>query len=254
MVATRCQRAAAEQAADRAVELSPPANASATTSRSSSESESMRMRTAAGNLKFMARWALRRGCAPGCERRVRGGQTKVIHARPLCAIAYALGRIRTGELDICDPGGFDYPYREPLLSACIQHTNSMKPTIEAYLDWKDDEMQRLKTENESLKRRLGEGSAIDLRDGDAPPPVKKRTLRDAHDEQQIAILKRVKQEKIDAEGARDRAVEDLEDVQDDLVNPLTLTVNALQTKIDELHALACQVDPVAADAIKNRSN
>ena len=130
----------------------------------------------------------------------------------------------------------------------------MKPTIEAYLDWKDDEMQRLKTENESLKRRLGEGSAIDLRDGDAPPPVKKRTLRDAHDEQQIAILKRVKQEKIDAEGARDRAVEDLEDVQDDLVNPLTLTVNALQTKIDELHALACQVDPVAADAIKNRSN
>ena len=27
----------------------------------------------------------------------------------------------------------------------------------------------------------------------------------------------------------------------DLVNPLTLTVNALQTKIDELHALAYQV-------------
>ena len=50
------------------------------------------------------------------------------------------------------------------------------------------------------------------------------------------------------------AAEELEDVHDDLVNPLTLTVNALQTKIDELHALACQVDPVAADAIKNRSN
>ena len=125
------------------------------------------MRNAGVKLKFMARWALRRGCAPGCERRVSGGQTKVRHA-PLCAISYALRRIRTGELDICDPGGFDYPYREPLLSAEIQHTNSMKPTIEAYLDWKDDEMQRLKTENESLKRRLGEGSAIDLRDGDAP--------------------------------------------------------------------------------------
>jgi hypothetical protein len=38
------------------------------------------------------------------------------------------------------------------------------------------------------------------------------------------------------------------------VNPLTLTVNALQTKIDELHALARQVDPAAADAIKYRPN
>ena len=43
-------------------------------------------------------------------------------------------------------------------------------------------------------------------------------------------------------------------MHDDFVNPLTLTVNALQTKIDELHALAYQVDPVAADAIKNRAN
>ena len=50
------------------------------------------------------------------------------------------------------------------------------------------------------------------------------------------------------------AEEELVDVHDDFVNPLTLTVNALQTKIDELHALACQVDPVAADAIKNRAN
>ena len=43
-------------------------------------------------------------------------------------------------------------------------------------------------------------------------------------------------------------------MRDDLVNPLTLTVNALQTKIDELHALASQADPVAADAIKSRPN
>ena len=42
-------------------------------------------------------------------------------------------------------------------------------------------------------------------------------------------------------------------MHEDLVNPLTLTVNAPQTKIDELHALAYQVDPVAADAIKNRA-
>ena len=51
----------------------------------------------------------------------------------------------------------------------------------------------------------------------------------------------------------DALVSELEEARD-LVNPLTLTVNALQTKIDELHALACRVDSDAADAIKNRSN
>ena len=47
------------------------------------------------------------------------------------------------------------------------------------------------------------------------------------------------------------AVEDREDAQDTLGYQVRFT-NALQTKIDELHALACQIDPVAADAIKNR--
>ena len=51
----------------------------------------------------------------------------------------------------------------------------------------------------------------------------------------------------------DALVSELEEARD-CVNRLTLTVNALQTKIDELHALACQVDSDAADAIKNRSN
>ena len=58
----------------------------------------------------------------------------------------------------------------------------------------------------------------------------------------------------DAREAAREAAQELVDVHDDFVNPLTLTVNALQTKIDELHALASQVDPVAADAIKNRPN
>ncbi|CAH0369015.1 unnamed protein product [Pelagomonas calceolata] len=135
---------------------------------------------------------------------------------------------------------------------------------------------RLQSENASLKRQLAGDDVVDLCDGDASPPAKKRNaLRDAHDEQQSSTLKRVKEEKDAVEGARDRtdavaaaasaaaaaataeaadAAEELEDVHDDLVNPLTLTVNALQTKIDELHALAYQVDPVAADAIKNRQN
>ena len=113
---------------------------------------------------------------------------------------------------------------------------------------------RLKSENPSLKRQLPEDDVVDLRDDNSQPPKKKRNLRDEVDEQKQAVLKRVKQEKVAVEGARDRAVEDLEDVQDDVVNPLTLTVNALQTKIDELHALARQVDPAAADAIKYRPN
>ena len=137
-------------------------------------------------------------------------------------------------------------------------------------------ISRLQSENASLKRQLAGDDVVDLRDGDASPPAKKRNaLRDAHDEQQSSTLNRVKEEKVAAERACDRtdavaaaasaaaatataeaadAAEELEDVHDDLVNPLTLTVNALQTKIDELHALACQVDPVAADAIKNRPN
>ena len=102
-------------------------------------------------------------------------------------------------------------------------------------------------------------------------------LRDLRDRKTQEHIVEVKKEKADAEGARDRndavaaaastaaataaadareaareAAQELEDVHEDLVNPLTLTVNALQTKIDELHALASQVDPVAADAIKNR--
>ena len=47
------------------------------------------------------------------------------------------------------------------------------------------------------------------------------------------------------------AAGDCEDAQDTLGYQVRFT-DALQTKIDELHALARQVDPVAADAIKNR--
>ena len=131
----------------------------------------------------------------------------------------------------------------------------------------------LKSENASLKRQLAGDDVVDLREGDASPPAKKRNaLRDAHDEQQISTLNRVKKEKVDAEGQRDRtdataaeasaaaaeasaaaatANDDAEEAQDTLGYQVRFT-DALQTKIDELYALARQVDPVAADAIKNR--
>ena len=108
-------------------------------------------------------------------------------------------------------------------------------------------ISKLQSENASLKRQLAGDDVVDLRDGDASPPAKKRNaLRDAHDEQQATLLERVKQEKVDA-------VDDAEEAQDTLGYQVRFT-DALQTKIDELHALASQVDPVAADAIKNRAN
>jgi len=140
---------------------------------------------------------------------------------------------------------------------------------------------RLHSENASLQRRLdryeGTGKIDMTQDDDADDDAQHRDtgLRDLRERK----LVEVKEEKADAEGARDRndavaaaastaaataaadareaareAAQELVDVHDDFVNPLTLTVNALQTKIDELHALASQVDPVAADAIKSRPN
>ena len=54
-----------------------------------------------------------------------------------------------------------------------------------------------------------------------------------------------------ANAAAATANDDAEEAQDTLGYQVRFT-DALQTKIDELHALARQVDPVAADAIKNR--
>ena len=56
-----------------------------------------------------------------------------------------------------------------------------------------------------------------------------------------------------ANAAAATANDDAEEAQDTLGYQVRFT-DALQTKIDELHALAYQVDPVAADAIKNRQN
>ena len=122
-----------------------------------------------------------------------------------------------------------------------------------FAEYHAEYVSQLRSENASLQRRLdryeGTGKIDMTQDGDGDDDAQRRDtgLRDLLDRKTQESFGKVKQEKVDAE-------EELEDVHEDLVNPLTLTVNALQTKIDELHALACQVDPVAADAIKNRPN
>ena len=122
---------------------------------------------------------------------------------------------------------------------------------------------RLQSENASLKRQLAGDDVVDLRDGDASPPAKKRNaLRDAHDEQQSSTLNRVKEEKTDAEGARDRndvvaaaasaaaatataeaadAAEDLRDSQE-LTDQLVLSENNKMSTIDELRGTVSERD------------
>ena len=116
---------------------------------------------------------------------------------------------------------------------------------------KDAQIRRLDGRVREMERRLSEGDA--LRDA---LQAKVDFLVCAGFELEKAHERRLseRESERDALQARvDALVSELEEARD-LVNPLTLTVNALQTKIDELHALACQVDSDAADAIKNRSN
>jgi hypothetical protein len=114
------------------------------------------------------------------------------------------------------------------------------------------EARKLKEENATLKRKLEnpEAERLDLTDdADAQQPAAKRqTLRDELDEEKNKFLVRVKDEKQRAEGEK-------EDAQD-LLSPLNKTINALQTKIDELAALAkaSGADPRAISVIKERSN
>ena len=82
------------------------------------------------------------------------------------------------------------------------------------------------------------------------------TLRDLKEEGQAKALKllgQVKKEKSAAEGARDIAQGERDFAQDTL-EPMTRTVNALQTQVDDALALALRhgADPAAVDAIRNR--
>ena len=113
---------------------------------------------------------------------------------------------------------------------------------------KDAQVRRLEGRVREMERRLSEGDA--LRDA---LQAKVDFLVCAGFELEKAHERRLseRESERDALQARvDALVSELEEARD-LVNPLTLTVNALQTKIDELHALACQVDSDAADAIES---
>ena len=82
------------------------------------------------------------------------------------------------------------------------------------------------------------------------------TLRDEQEEGQakaLKVLERVKEEKSAAEDARDIARGE-RDIAQDTLEPMTLTVNALQTQVDDALALALAhgADPAAVDAIRNR--
>ena len=109
------------------------------------------------------------------------------------------------------------------------------------------------------------------RSSEAPGGGALKALKAATDATAVD-LGRVKSENAALEGQRDRidataaeasaaaasanadaatANDDAEEAHDTLGYQIRFT-DALQTKIDELHALARQVDPVAADAIKNR--
>ena len=82
------------------------------------------------------------------------------------------------------------------------------------------------------------------------------TLRDLKEEGQakaLKVLERVKEEKSAAEDARDIAQGE-RDIAQDTLEPMTLTVNALQTQVDDALALALAhgADPAAVDAIRNR--
>ena len=113
-------------------------------------------------------------------------------------------------------------------------------------------VKKLEEENATLKRKLQnpEGEPVDMTDeADAQQPAAKRqTLRDDLDEEKNKFLVTVKREK-------QRAEEEKEEAQD-LLSPLNKTINALQTKIDELAALAkaSGADPRAISVIKERSN
>ena len=126
-----------------------------------------------------------------------------------------------------------------------------------------EHFSRLQSENASIKRRLAEDDVVSLRDGEAPLPAKESSaLRDAHDKQQTALLRRVKEEKVAVEGARDRndvvaaaasvaaatatadaadAAEDLRDAQE-LTDQLVLSENNKMSTIDELRGTVSERD------------
>ena len=169
-----------------------------------------------------------------------------------------------------------------LCHSCGQTYDRASPGVKMLLYRLETELERLKSENERLSSVpvINAETGAETRetppkrargDGDAAPASSLEALKTVTDAT-VGKFAEVKSENAALEGQRDRndataaaasaaaatanaaaatANDDAEEAQDTLGYQVRFT-DALQTKIDELHALACQVDPVAADAIKNR--
>ena len=105
-------------------------------------------------------------------------------------------------------------------------------------DGDDDEPEYIGTRRS--KKRARRGSSL-------------RDLKEEGQAKALKVLERVKEEKSAAEDARDIARGE-RDIAQDTLEPMTLTVNALQTQVDDALALALAhgADPAAVDAIRNR--
>ena len=132
---------------------------------------------------------------------------------------------------------FVAPPRPPPVGPAAPATPDVDRAAGAPVTPEDDEDEPEFIETRGSKKRARPGS----------------TLRDEQEEGQAKALKEVKKEKIDAENARDIAQGE-RDIAQDTLEPMTLTVNALQTQVDDALALALAhgADPAAVDAIRNR--
>ena len=169
----------------------------------------------------------------------------------------------TGEDELCNPCGVSYAIASDKIKARLGHVEKELDRLTSVPVFDVD--AGTETRAPPPKRARG--------DGDAAPTSSLKALKTVTDAT-AGKFAEVKSENAALEGQRDRndataaaasaaaatanadaatAAEDREDAQDTLGYQVRFT-NALQTKIDELHALACQIDPVAADAIKNRPN
>ena len=167
----------------------------------------------------------------------------------------------TGEDELCNPCGVSYAIASDKIKARLGHVEKELDRLTSVPVFDVD--AGTETRAPPPKRARG--------DGDAAPTSSLKALKTVTDAT-AGKFAEVKSENAALEGQRDRndataaaasaaaatanaaaatANDDAEEAQDTLGYQVRFT-DALQTKIDELHALARQVDPVAADAIKNR--
>jgi hypothetical protein len=203
-------------------------------------------------------------CEP-CGDRFRNGKTGPLSAAFECRWcgATSTSNRRAGptcEGELCNSCGNSYAKMAPKAKARLVH-------VEKELD----RLTSVSVINAETGAETRERPPKRARDDEAAPTSGLKALMTMTDAT-TGQFAEVKRENAALEGQRDRidataaeasaaaasanadaatANDDAEEAHDTLGYQIRFT-DALQTKIDELHALARQVDPVAADAIKNR--